>query len=317
MSCPRCNGEVGPSDQFCTFCGTRLMAPPSDGAGAISPGSLSHSAAGSPGSQNQLRFAIIALLYLTLFGLSAGLAYGLLHHFKGTATPTPDLILGTPVQLKARVDAQPALLPASLSVLLPASPTDKSGPATVRPRLVAPRTKLAPPAGHAAAVPSTTIPGVATAASAAVSADLAVFSRDMGSMPANMSPAEQSAPDGGPAVSSSGAGLPLAPPESRSEPTAEDFDAQSVKMVVQHHLPLVRACYDRAVKQNPSLKGVVEIQFEIATDGTPRAAQVVRNTTEHSGLGLCLAGLFPRWRFPRPAGKEVIFVYPFYFSPGE
>jgi hypothetical protein len=45
-------------------------------------------------------------------------------------------------------------------------------------------------------------------------------------------------------------------------------------------------------------------------------ASVHRNTTGHVGLGRCLAMIIKRWRFPKPVGGTVEFIYPFVFSAG-
>jgi TonB family protein len=94
------------------------------------------------------------------------------------------------------------------------------------------------------------------------------------------------------------------------------LDADSVRMVVQHYLPQVQLCHARALKQQESLAGVVEIQFEIGADGRVSSSSVRRNTTGHEGLGKCIATTLRNWRFPRPVGGEAIFIYPFYFSAG-
>jgi TonB family protein len=88
-------------------------------------------------------------------------------------------------------------------------------------------------------------------------------------------------------------------------------------MVVRHHLPQVRVCYDRALKQNASLAGIAEIRFAIDETGKVESADVHRNTTGHEGLGKCLAVTIKRWRFPRPVGGSVEFIYPFVFSSGD
>jgi len=106
------------------------------------------------------------------------------------------------------------------------------------------------------------------------------------------------------------------------EPSVQDqidqdratYNADSIRMVIRHHLPQVRACYDRALKQKKDLAGVVEIRFQILTSGLVGRSSVHRNTSGHEGLGKCLAIIIQRWRFPRPVGGEVEFVYPFVFS---
>lgn len=117
-----------------------------------------------------------------------------------------------------------------------------------------------------------------------------------------------------------------APEPATKQPSAQDqiddyrasLNADSVRMVVRHHLPQVRACYERALKQKKDLAGIVEIKFQIKTDGRVGSSSVHRNTSGHEGLGKCLAIIIKRWRYPRPVGGEALFVYPFVFSkPGD
>jgi len=111
---------------------------------------------------------------------------------------------------------------------------------------------------------------------------------------------------------------PAKPDRREAEEAIDDYraglNADSVRMVVRHHLPQVRACYDRALKQQSTLIGIVEIRFTISEEGRVPTSSVFRNTTGHEGLGKCLAVIVKRWRYPRPVGGAVEFVYPFVFS---
>jgi Ca-activated chloride channel family protein len=95
------------------------------------------------------------------------------------------------------------------------------------------------------------------------------------------------------------------------------IDAESVRMVVRHHLPQIRACYERALKGSPGLAGIIEIRLVISGEGRVRQAEVDRNSTGHEGLGKCIALTMSRWRFPRPVGGvEIEVIYPFSFARG-
>jgi TonB family protein len=102
----------------------------------------------------------------------------------------------------------------------------------------------------------------------------------------------------------------------RRERMKAELNADSVRMVVRHYLPQVRSCYERALKQRQELRGLVEIRLRIEDSGEVSSTSVYRNTTDHEGLGKCLAVTVKRWRFPRPVGGAVEFVYPFVFNAG-
>ncbi|MFH1129707.1 MAG: AgmX/PglI C-terminal domain-containing protein, partial [Pseudomonadota bacterium] len=92
------------------------------------------------------------------------------------------------------------------------------------------------------------------------------------------------------------------------------LDAESIQMVIQHHLPRIRVCHDRATKNGTAVMGAVDIRIVIGSDGRVQSSLVDRNTTGHFGLGQCIANLIQQWRFPRPLSGEAIFIYPFNFS---
>ena len=85
-------------------------------------------------------------------------------------------------------------------------------------------------------------------------------------------------------------GRPVAPfARSRAVAGAEDaqnaigripagLNGDSVRMVVKHHTPQVRACHERATKQTPDPAGVVEIRFTISTLGKVASSSAHRNT---------------------------------------
>jgi TonB family protein len=111
--------------------------------------------------------------------------------------------------------------------------------------------------------------------------------------------------DSGPSVSRGRA----APSEGRAA-----LEIQGVKMVVKHYAPQIRLCSDRAAKKMPKLAGRVEIRFVVGGNGRVSSGQVIKNTTGHKGLGLCIVHTLKRWQFPRPAAGTATFVYPFDFS---
>ncbi len=96
-----------------------------------------------------------------------------------------------------------------------------------------------------------------------------------------------------------------------------ELNSDSIKMVVRHNLPQLKGCYERAVKDRGTVSGTVEIEFVISALGTVQKADVHRNSTGHEGLGLCIAAILKRWRFPKPIGGEAEFIFPFQFSSGD
>jgi hypothetical protein len=95
------------------------------------------------------------------------------------------------------------------------------------------------------------------------------------------------------------------------------IDADQVRFVVKSHLSQVRACYERALKeQETATGGRVEIGFAITPGGRAVRVRTESNSTASEPLARCLEGRVREWQFPRPAGGEYELIYPFVFSSG-
>jgi len=85
-----------------------------------------------------------------------------------------------------------------------------------------------------------------------------------------------------------------------SEPAGLDgnMDRGSLESVIKRNLPGVTACYDKALKLNPSLRGKIYIDFTVEQSG--RVSQVnVRSTGPvDQEMADCIKGRVTRWKFP-------------------
>jgi outer membrane biosynthesis protein TonB len=136
-------------------------------------------------------------------------------------------------------------------------------------------------------------------------------------------PVPQPVSDPTPPPPPTGGGNPPAPPPPSDQPppaprppASAEIEEDNVRFVVQHHLPQVQSCYERALKQDSRLEGVIELQFTLQPDGSATAAKAVANSTGNEGLASCLSHLVESWQFPRPADGPLDFVYPFAFAGG-
>lgn len=276
---------------FCISCGARLLAAEAGGpagaavgqaaptaeAGAVATPLSVTSLPGGAGRRRRWLVMLVALLVnLLLLAGSAWLVYAALVRYAERGQPS--LSLGAPRLVRVAPRRGPDAAPAA-PVATPAPAKASASPA-------------GPSATSHKAQPARQPP----AASARVSRP----------------PAPARPPSTSPETPAGAAG----PEVSEADRVRAGLDADSVRMVVQHYLPQVQLCHGRALKQQESLAGVVEIQFEIGGDGRVSSSSVRRNTTGHEGLGKCIAATLRNWRFPRPVGGEAIFIYPFYFSAG-
>lgn len=311
MHCPRCNIPVGDSDRFCTSCGTALTL-----TGASAPGTLAAVRASAPGldfmdGPSTLELAsqvgarrsrggtiLLLLVYILLFG---GAAWGTFTYLASrSAEDQTTLTLGTPRLVRG--GDEPGKAPAARAPSSTQRPRGTNRKKVAR----APRGQGGKPAsgdlkaGGAPAPTPTPDPGAPPPA-----ADDHDPTREAASAPPDDPPAAKPAP----------AKKPASPAENMENFRAS-LNAESMRMVIKHYLPQLRVCYERASKKGAFGGGVVDIQFAVSSEGKVSRAQVIRNSTGSRDLGTCIANAFKRWRFPRPVGGEVEFIYPFVFASG-
>ena len=76
----------------------------------------------------------------------------------------------------------------------------------------------------------------------------------------------------------------------------------------------VRACYERALKTNPSLEGRVVVGLRIEPSG--KVSQVnVGGSLRNKSVNACVRSRAARWRFANPSGKCADVQAPFGLSP--
>ena len=326
MTCPRCQTKIAPSDRYCINCGADIalisqnirpadmiededLNPAPSDPGWSSTGSGLTAIGGS--GRRSTRYILLGTVYLGLFFAAAVAA----HWYLDSRTPdaAASLSLGKPrlVTPGAATDQEqepkddPGAKPGATGADRPArrSPRKRSRPRrqgttpkTTAPTAAAEPKKAAPPATEPATALGTPVkkgPDEPTPAAAA---------------PAAKTKAAAPAAAAGPAKTAA----PAAPAPSMG--SAEKFrvslNVGSVQMVVRHYLPQLRLCYGRAVKGH-AVRGTVEIKFTVNEQGKVSSASVHRG---HKGVGGCIVGKLKTWRFPRPVGGEMTFIYPFGIS---
>jgi hypothetical protein len=91
-------------------------------------------------------------------------------------------------------------------------------------------------------------------------------------------------------------------------------DADAVRKVVRKYTGQIKYCYERRLKENPSLEGRVEVQWTI-TDGRVTSASLFANTTGDDELGACIISKIKKWRFPADQVEGEV-IYPFVLTGG-
>ncbi|MCB9592645.1 MAG: TonB family protein [Sandaracinaceae bacterium] len=95
------------------------------------------------------------------------------------------------------------------------------------------------------------------------------------------------------------------------------FDPSLVTRQIQARSRSLQACYERELRQNPTLAGRVLVRFTIQPSGVVTGATATQNGTGSPAVAACVVSMVSAFRFnPGPEGGSVTFTYPFVFGPG-
>lgn len=102
---------------------------------------------------------------------------------------------------------------------------------------------------------------------------------------------------------------------SADEGSEGEIDARAVASQVRTRTGAIRGCYERALRERPSLAGRLVVRFTIGANGRVNSIRP-EGLLEAPEVGACVANVIRRMEFPRPSGGAVEFSVPFTFSPG-
>ncbi len=91
---------------------------------------------------------------------------------------------------------------------------------------------------------------------------------------------------------------------------------ESVKDVINSHRGSLDFAYRKALRSDPTLKGIISIEFTLAPDGTIISARVVSSTVGDPEFEEDVLKRVKTWKFPAyPDSGNTIVTYPIEFSP--
>jgi TonB family protein len=100
-----------------------------------------------------------------------------------------------------------------------------------------------------------------------------------------------------------------------AEIDSSDIDQGKLSAFVRARMGLIKACYENALKRNPSLKGKVVIRFTILETGGVADVGASQNTLGAPDVAACIMNTMRTWRTQfRPSGPVSV-EYPFLFTP--
>jgi hypothetical protein len=81
--------------------------------------------------------------------------------------------------------------------------------------------------------------------------------------------------------------------------------------------PAIQACYERALKTAPDLRGNLNINFVVAPDGKVAHAEAIEteNPLSDAAAVNCILGEIRKLQFPEPSGGRVFLNYPLKLEP--
>jgi len=93
--------------------------------------------------------------------------------------------------------------------------------------------------------------------------------------------------------------------------------ASEIRKIVASYLGGLRYLYNKALRQQPTLKGKITVQFEISPSGVVTSASLISTTVGYAPLEQAVLDNIRRWKFPAIAESNgsVKVTYPFVFLP--
>ncbi|MBL9042177.1 MAG: AgmX/PglI C-terminal domain-containing protein [Myxococcales bacterium] len=94
-----------------------------------------------------------------------------------------------------------------------------------------------------------------------------------------------------------------------------DLDPGQVAAKIRQYRGAMVACYEAALKRNPTLAGKITLRFSVNQAGKVSHVEIEVDTMHDDDFAKCIVDRAQSWRFPAPkGGGEVQFAYPFIFQ---
>jgi TonB family protein len=112
---------------------------------------------------------------------------------------------------------------------------------------------------------------------------------------------------------------PAAPTTAASSATdGPDRSLNDIRAIVANNRDTFRACYDKAAKAHPGIKGTFTVKFVVNPDGTVKSAEAdsTKSDIHAPELDTCAIAALKTLKFPpSKRGMESAVNYPFEFKP--
>jgi hypothetical protein len=90
------------------------------------------------------------------------------------------------------------------------------------------------------------------------------------------------------------------------------LDEEQVEQIVARNKGQIAYCYELGLQRNSSIKGRVNVHFEIGPKGMVVVSKIASSSIKSSIVEECIANKVKNWKFPKPVGGVQVSVnYPF------
>jgi len=138
--------------------------------------------------------------------------------------------------------------------------------------------------------------------------------------PAPLPPEEQPPPDAPPSEAPAAEAKPVEPGITMTgAPTRGTLPKAVIDEKLKSAAPAVQACYERALKTKPELRGSVVVNFVVGPDGKVAHAEAAEADDALSDVPTvdCILAEIRKLVFPEPKGGRVFINYPLKLEPAK
>ena len=89
---------------------------------------------------------------------------------------------------------------------------------------------------------------------------------------------------------------------------------EEIARVIDAHLGEINHCYERALNEDPALRGKLVLEWTIQLNGSVSQVRQKLSSMSNPSVAACIMDRIQKWRFPSPSGGVVVVSYPFVFS---
>jgi|GEM_PF-2050227 len=91
-------------------------------------------------------------------------------------------------------------------------------------------------------------------------------------------------------------------------PRDDSRTGAALQSVIRQNLGPIKFCYQRELKLDPKLEGVLRLKLTIAANGRVQGVEVVGDTIGNANLARCVQGRVRAWKFEPASGESVVTI---------